>query len=80
MKTRTKKFRTNCQIKRFNKSIRILKNVFKEENISNKDVYHLANGHKLPKYLIEKKQDKINERIKKSIKKLKFFDSKNLED
>ena len=49
MKTRNRKFRTNCELKRLHKSMEILRNVFKVEDISNKEIYKLADGKTLPK-------------------------------
>ena len=66
MKTRNRKFRTNCELKKFRKAISILKNVFKVEDISNKEIYKLADGKTLPKEVKSnkcKKDKELKEKI-----------------
>lgn len=69
MEERTKKFRTNCQFKKVRSSIRLLSEILKKDDFSKKDVYKLANGHKLPK---EAKTNKCNLRLSK-FKKIKLL-------
>ena len=67
MKTRNRKFRTNCELKRLRKSMEILKNVFKVEDISNKEIYKLADGKTLPKEVKSnkcKKDKELKEKFK----------------
>lgn len=79
MKNRNRKFRCNCELKRFNKSFKLLKEVFNISQPSQKEIYKLADGKKLPKIITIKKQNKLNERIKKLSKQNIFFDISNLE-
>lgn len=68
MEERTKKFRTDCQIKSFNHAKNLLTGAFKKGDISQKDIYKLANGHELPSDIkAERKEVKASkfEKMKK---------------
>jgi hypothetical protein len=65
---RTKKFRANCQMKSFNHAKNLLTGAFKKGDVSQKDIYKLANGHELPSDIkAERKEIKASrfERMKK---------------